>query len=218
MSNGKLQHPHREVTWVSYVALLVAIVIFSGIFAKAVGWWRFIDFTVLLGSFGSIQGAEATYVFRGAGGTGARDGFLFAISLMPAVILALGIVSIVEGLGGLAAAEKMMTPVFRPLVGIPGIVGLAFITSLQSTDGSAAMTKQLFDDQDITDKDRTIFAQLMFSANGTVTNYFSSGAALFAFLSVPIILPLLLLFVFKIFGANVMRVIVNMAEKKATAA
>lgn len=98
-------------------------------------------------------------------------------------------------------------------MGVPGIVGLAFITSLQSTDGSAAMTKQLFDDQEITDKERTIFAQLMFSANGTVTNYFSSGAALFPFLTLPIILPLVVLFVFKVFGANVIRLIVNMPDK-----
>jgi len=217
MSNGNLQHTQKRVTWVSYVALVVALVIFSGFFAKAVGWWKVFDFTVLLGSFGSIKGPEASFIFRGAGGVGARDGFLFALSLTPAVVLALGIVSIVEGLGGLAAAEKMMTPIFRPLVGIPGIVGLAFITSLQSTDGAAAMTKQLFDDNDINDRDRTIFAQLMFSANATITNYFSSGAALFAFLAVPIILPLVVQFIFKVIGANIMRLILNLSEKKVVA-
>jgi len=218
MGNGTQQLPRRPVTWVSYVALVIAIVVFSGVFATAVGWWKIFDFTVLLGSFGSIKGPEANFIFRGVGGTGARDGFLFSISLMPAVILALGIVSIVESLGGLAAAEKMMNPLFKPVVGIPGIVGLAFITSLQSTDGSAAMTKQLFDDKEITDNERTIFAQLMFSANGTVTNYFSSGAALFPFLTLPIILPLVVLFIFKIFGANVIRFIVNMPGKRAPVA
>ncbi|WP_367339833.1 nucleoside recognition domain-containing protein [Aminivibrio sp.] len=217
MSSGEMMHERKRVTWVSYVALLVAIVIFSGYFAKVTEWWRVFDFTTLLGSFGNIKGAEASFNFRGAGGVGARDGFLFSLSLMPAVVLALGIVSIVEGLGGLAAAEKMMNPLFKPLVGVPGIVGLAFITSLQSTDGAAAMTKQLFDDNEISDKERTIFSQLMFSANATITNYFSSGAALFAFLSVPIIIPLVVQFVFKVFGANLMRIIVNISEKKAVA-
>lgn len=113
MGNGTQQVPRRPVTWVSYIALALAIVIFSGIFASAVGWWKIFDFTVLLGSFGSIKGPEASFIFRGAGGTGARDGFLFSISLMPAVILALGIVSIVESLGGLAAAEKMMNPLLN---------------------------------------------------------------------------------------------------------
>jgi len=207
----------KEVTWSGYLALVVAIVIFSGLLAKATGWWRFLDFTVMLGDFGQIKGTDAIFTFRGIGGSGAKDGFLFALSLMPAVILALGIVNIVDALGGLKAAEKLLTPLFRPLLGIPGIVGLAFITSLQSTDGGAAMAKQLFDEGHISDKERTIFVQLMFSADGTVTNYFSSGAALFAFLQVPIILPFLVILVFKVFGANVMRIIINRAERKTGA-
>lgn len=217
MSNGTNLQDQKRVTWVSYVALFVAIVIFSGFFAKATEWWKVFDFTTLLGAFGKIKGAEATFEFRGAGGFGARDGFLFSLSLAPAVVLALGIVGIVEGLGGLTAAERMMNPLFRPLVGLPGIVGLAFITSLQSTDGSAAMAKQLYDSNEITDRERTIFAQLMFSADGTITNYFSSGAALFAFLTVPIIIPLVVQFVFKVVGANIMRIILAFADKKAAA-
>lgn len=217
MSNSTPQLGQKKVSWVGYVALAFAIVIFSGAFGKATGWWKILDFTTLLGSFGVIKSPDATFIFRGVGGTGAKDGFLFALNLMPAVILALGIVSIVDGLGGLLAAEKIMNPLFKPLVGVPGIVGLAFITSLQSTDGSAAMTKQLFDDQQINDKERTIFAQLMLSGNATITNYFSSGAALFAFLALPIIFPLVVIFVFKVFGANLMRIIVNLSEKRAAA-
>ena len=74
------------------------------------------DFTVLNGSFGQIaNGAEQTTVtFRGAGGTGAKDGFLFALELAPSVILSLGIISITDGLGGLRAAQQLMTPILKP--------------------------------------------------------------------------------------------------------
>ncbi|MEA8500724.1 hypothetical protein ONN26_24940, partial [Salmonella enterica subsp. enterica serovar Muenster] len=42
-------------------------------FSGSEGWWRVFDFTVLNGSFGHVTG---TQTFRGAGGTGAKDGFL----------------------------------------------------------------------------------------------------------------------------------------------
>ena len=35
-----------------------------------------------------------------------------------------------------------MTPLLRPLMGIPGICGLALVASLQSTDTGASMTKE----------------------------------------------------------------------------
>ncbi len=81
------------------------------------------DFSVLNGSFGQLPGANgATTSFRGAGGTGAKDGFLFALELAPSVILSLGIISITDGLGGLRAAQQLMTPVLKPLLGIPASV------------------------------------------------------------------------------------------------
>jgi len=131
-------------------------------------------------------------------------------------MLALGIVRVVDGYGGLIAAERLINPLFKPLIGIPGICGLAFITSLQSTDGAAAMTKGLFDTGMITNDERTIFVQLQFSADGTITNYFSSLAAIFAAVGtlLPISVPLLVIFICKILGANIMRVIVAINQKK----
>ncbi|VDZ96247.1 transporter gate domain-containing protein [Salmonella enterica subsp. enterica] len=75
-----------------------------------------------------------TQTFRGAGGTGAKDGFLFALELAPSVILSLGIIAITDGLGGLRAAQQLMTPILKPLLGIPGICSLALIANLQNTD------------------------------------------------------------------------------------
>ena len=107
-------------------------------FFRTDSWWRVFDFSVLNGSFGQLPGANgATTSFRGAGGTGAKDGFLFALELAPSVILSLGIISITDGLGGLRAAQQLMTPVLKPLLGIPGICSLALIANLQNTDAAA---------------------------------------------------------------------------------
>ncbi len=206
-----------KVTWLSYVLLLLAIVMFSGLLTNMSGQWaplKALDFNTLNGAFGTISGAKGN--FQGSGGVGARAGFLFAIGLMPAVILALGVVRIVDGYGGLAAAEKLISPLFKPLLGIPGICGLAFITSLQSTDGAAGMTKELYDSGHITDKERTLFCMLQLSGDGTITNYFSSIAALFAVFTAPIVLPLVVIFICKGIGVTLMRVILAM-DKKATA-
>ncbi|VEA40610.1 transporter gate domain-containing protein [Salmonella enterica subsp. enterica] len=136
------------------------------------------DFTVLNGSFGHVTG---TQTFRGAGGTGAKDGFLFALELAPSVILSLGIIAITDGLGGLRAAQQLMTPILKPLLGIPGICSLALIANLQNTDAAAGMTKELAQEGEITERDKVIFAAWQTSGSAIITNYFSSGVAVFAF-------------------------------------
>jgi len=203
----------KKISWVSYVALIFAIIFFSGIFSKAENWTRVLDFTVLQGSFGTIDEAGKV-IFRGTGGSGARDGFLFALSLMPSVILALGVVSIVEGLGGLDAAERLMSPLLKPLLGIPGSCGLALIASLQSTDAGAGMTKALYESGEINDDERTIFGTFQVSAGGPITNYFSSGAGLFQFLTLPIIIPFLVIMFYKVVGANLIRIYLKTVAKK----
>lgn len=208
-----------KVRWYSYVVLLLAIVMFSGLFSKVPQGWealQALDFTTLNGVYGTISGAKGNFV--GTGGTGARGGFLFALGLIPAIILALGIVRIVDGYGGLAAAEKLISPLFKPLLGIPGIAGLAFITSLQSTDGAAGMTKELYDAGAITDKERTLFCMLQLSGDGTITNYFSSIAALFMYFgAVPIFLPLVVVFICKFLGVNLLRIVMSFEKNKAQA-
>jgi len=44
---------------------------------------------------------------------------------------------IVEYCGGLKAAQKLLTPILRPIIGIPGICYVALFSSLQSTDAGA---------------------------------------------------------------------------------
>jgi len=196
--------PNPNVPWTGYVALVFAIVFFSGLLTSQMGWLTAFDFNTIAGVFGTMKDpAKAT--FMGQAGLGARDGFMFALSLLPSVMFALGMVEIIDHLGGLKAAEKLLSPILRPIFGIPGIAGLAMVTSFQSTDAGAGMTRMLKDTQCITEKERTIFAAFQFSAGGTITNYLAIGAALFSFITVPMVLPLALMFVMKVVGANIMR-------------
>ena len=201
----------KKITWISYVALLFAIIFFSGIFAAHKGAISALDFNTIAGKFGVIK--EFGKTFLGSAGTGARAGFLFALSLIPVTMLAMGVVEIIDQLGGLRAAQKLLTPLLKPLMGLPGATGLALITSMQSSDAGAGLTRGLKDAGIINDKERIIFAQFQLSGGGLITNYLSSGAVLFAFLTVPSIIPLALIFAFKIIGANMTRVYLNKMEK-----
>lgn len=198
-----------------YLAFFLTIIFFSGVFSGSEGWWRVFDFTVLNGSFGHItDAAENAVTFRGAAGAGAKDGFLFALELAPSVILSLGIISVTDGLGGLRAAQQLMTPVLKPLLGIPGICSLALIANLQNTDAAAGMTKELAQEGQITERDKIIFAAYQTSGSAIITNYFSSGAAVFAFLGTSVIVPLAVILVFKFVGANLLRIWINLAERR----
>ena len=193
-----------KVPWYGYVVFVLAILLFSGVFSSSDGILRALDFNVLNGSFGQIP-TDKAMSFRGAGGSGAKDGFLFALELIPAVILALGIVNVIDGLGGLKAAQKIMNPLLKPLLGVPGISALANIANMQSTDAAAGMVKELKDNNLITDKERSIIIAYQTSGSAFITNSFSSGAAAFSILMAPIIVPIFVIFIFKIVGANLMR-------------
>lgn len=199
-----------KVKWTGYVALVCAGLLFSGVFSGFDNALRAFDFTSIMGSFGKLGVVEDDSVklaasFRGTGGSGVRDAWLFCLTLVPSVIFALGVVKMVEYLEGLKAAQKLLTPLLKPLLGIPGISGLALVASLQSADAGGSMTKMLYEENLITEKEKTIFSMFQFSGGGTITNYLASCAALFPFIEVSILLPLVLIFLLKVFGANVMR-------------
>jgi len=212
---GKISPEQERVSWVGYLAFFITVIFFSGFFAKSTEWWRVFDFTVLNGTFGSVNSAgDSAVSFRGIGGTGAKDGFLFALELAPSVVLSLGIIAVTEGLGGLRAAQQLMTPILRPVLGIPGICSLALIANLQNTDAAAGMTKELTEEGAISDQERAVFATFQTSGSAIITNYFSSGAALFTSITVPVITPLAVILVFKFVGANLLRLWIAQIENR----
>ncbi len=199
-----------KVGVVSILALLFGILFFAGFFAsfQDMKWMKAFDFQALSGTFGTIK-TVGKDTFLGAGGVSARAGFLFAFSLLPSVMFALGCVEVLAHFGALRAAQKLMTPLLRPLLGVPGIVGLTLITDMQSTDAGAAMTKELYDKGLIDKKEQTIIAAWQYSGAGMISNFFASGSAVFALLAVPLIIPLLIIFIFKLIGTIYVRIMLN---------
>ncbi len=200
-----------HVSWTGYASLIIVTLFFSGAFAGCPGWLGWLDFSTLSGSFGKIAGAGD---FLGRGGTGARHGFLLALSLIPGIMLALGVVEVADRLGALRAAQKLLTPLMRPLMGLPGAAGLALISSLQSSDAGAAMTRELSDRGLVTEAEKVIFCAFQYSSGASITVYLSMGVALFPFLTVSHLAPLGVILVYKVAGMNLMRLYLRMAAKK----
>lgn len=88
---------------------------------------------------------------------------------------------------------------------------------MQSTDAGAGMIKELYDAGHITDDERSVAISYQISASAFISNYFSSGVALFSIIMVPIIVPVLVMILFKIIGANMMRLYLKYEHKKSMA-
>ena len=151
-------------------------------------WRGIFDFVVLNGDAGSLvanvkQTAEGITTsmgnFRGKGGSGAIDGFLFAISIVPAIMFSVAMIEVFDHYGATRAAGRLLNPILKPLMGIPGTTALALIASLQSTDAGAALTRSLADHKIINEKETKIFAAFQMAADAAIVNFLALGIALF---------------------------------------
>ncbi|GBU10039.1 nucleoside recognition pore and gate family inner membrane transporter [Gammaproteobacteria bacterium] len=189
------------------------------------------DFNTLNGKFGTLISSAVLSEdgkkietkrsnFTGSDGVGARSGFMFALSLIPTVMFALGMVAVIEHYGALDAMRKILSAVLRPLLGVSGETGLALIASLQSTDAGAGMTRTLADSGHLTEKEKNVFTMFQFSAGAPISNFLSSGVVLLALtntagdkIPTSIGMCLLVMFVMKFFGANLFRLYLHLTEK-----
>lgn len=215
----------------AYAVLIFACLFFSGLL-ESEHWYGIFDFTVLCGSFGTLVSSvksvggeiQTTFAnFRGQGGSGAIDGFLFAISLIPSIMLSVGALAVFEHYGAINAAERVFNLIMRPLMGVPGVGALGLVASLQSTDAGAAITRTLKDEQKLTERETLIFATFQMTAGAAIGNFLSSGVVLFTLhtaaggSAVPTTIGTCLgiILLGKIFSANVMRLLLIRADRKA---
>lgn len=223
----------QKVTWKGWLSLIVLVVLLSGIFQKNPTFLKAFDFTNLSGSFGTINVPvinpdaesmlvidengnieETKYTFQGKGGAGAREGILVAITLMPLVAFAFGLIQLAQNMGAMEAAEKIFRFILRPLYGIPGICGIAYVASFTSSDVGALMTRQLCEDGCISEDERTIFIAYQYPATAVIGNTISTQAALLPCIVLSTGPVILVLWVCKTIGANLVRLILTLDKKR----
>ena len=192
-----------KVTWKGWVSLAFLTISFSGLVAHQDNFLKAFDLMNLMGQFGHADGAKIA--MQGTGGFGAREGFAFALTMVPVTMLAQGLIETCEYLGALKAAGKLFQPFLRFLLGIPGVAGLAFISSFTSSDIGAFMTKNLFEEGMMNDDERTIFAAYQYAGSAVINNTIASGAALLPISILPVGVVIVLIIIVKFIGANFVR-------------
>lgn len=130
-------------------------------------------------------------------------------------MFALGLIQVAESLGALNAAEKLFRPILRTIMGIPGVAGLAFISSFTSSDVGSVMTKGLYEDGFITDDERTTFVAYQYAGSAVITNTLGGGASLLPITVLPVGIIIAIIIFVKILGANIVRFWLKFQAKKS---
>ena len=80
------------------------------------------------------------------------------------------------------------------------------------------MTREVFDDKYITEEERAIFVAYQYASSGVVTNTISAGGPLLGISLLPLGGIIMIQFVMKIVGANLVRIIVKRSRKNVECA
>ena len=177
-----------KVGFGAYIALALAIIIFSGVFYKmpdAYKWLGAFDYTTLIGKYGTIAGTASN--FQGSGGFSARAGFLFSLNLFPGVMLAMGLIEVLSFYGALRAAQVILTPL---------------------------LTRALHDEGRITTKNLVTICAWQYTGAGCVSNYYSTVSGLFTLFTVKVWIPMALILVLKFVGGALIRTILSTVYRK----
>ncbi len=202
----------KKVGIVSWFALIVLVLVLSGGFRTVEGPLKVLDFTNLCGSFGKIGDTGSNLI--GSGGSGAKDGFMAGLNLLPSVMFFCGLLGVFEQLGAYAAADVVFRPILKFILGIPGKCGIAFISSFTGSDVAAIMTKDLYEEGSITDDERTIFASYQYAGSACINNTITGGAPLLAISPIALGPVLVVEFICKLIGANIVRIVLKFVNQK----
>jgi len=194
----------------AYVSLILLVLFFSGCskyLGEAFAWF---DYSTLLGRFGTVEGMRN---FLGSHGEGVSYGMIYGAALIPGIMLALGAIELATRGGALEAAHVLLNPILRPLLGLPGSCGVAIVTNLQSSDASAVMTRELYEQGRLTDDERTVLCSFEYSSSACVIIYLTIACVLFPFLSINYLAPLGVIVLCKLIGANLTRLYLKRCRK-----
>lgn len=211
-----LEKLSAKVKPAGYISFIIALIFFSGICAYGPKWIKWFDYITLLGKFGALS--ETAKNITGVGGSGSRAGFMLCLTVIPSCALATGVVNVVEGLDGLRGGMKILNPVLKPLLGVPGWTGLAFIGHLfASTDTGSALTLDLVNNGLLNEQELGIFSCFMFTATGFVGQALSYAAFFMPgceSIGCPLGYILIMGVVGKFISGNLMRLYIKLFDKK----
>lgn len=139
---------------------------------------------------------------------------MVGLSLIPTVMVAQGLMDVCESYSALKAAARLFQPILRPLLGLPGTAGIAFVSSFTSSDVGAFLTKEMYEKGEITDDERTVFASYQYAGSGTINNTIGAGAALVPISILPVGAVIVLIIIVKILGANLVRMYLKYYHRK----
>ena len=91
---------------------------------------------------------------------------------------------------------------------------LEYVASFTSSDIAALMTRQLAEDGDITEDERTIFIAYQYPATAVIGNTISTQAALLPYIVVSTGMVIVVLWLCKTIGANIVRLLIMFGGKK----
>lgn len=212
----------KKLPWYSYLILLLGIVIFSGILDGPNSPITALGFNNVLGEFGVMgkvdgnaaeSGVSFARNFQGMGGFGVKDGFLLGLSVAPSMILAFALIEILTDFGGIEAAEKLLSVVTRPLLGLPGASALPVVANLTTVDSSAVLTRELYDAKTLTYKELIILNVFIFSAPSTVVNWYMFPGQLRSYIEKPFMLGLVVVLILKFVGVFICRLYLKLFYK-----
>lgn len=222
--NSTIKTPETQekarVPWYSYLVLVFTMLFLSGVMGDLEGPLRCLDFDNIMGSFGALgtgtaEGLKLASNFRGTGGSGVKDGFIFALTIGPGIALAFGIIEIYNVYGGAKAAEKLFGPIMKFLLGLPGGAVLALISNLTASDAAAGIARNLHDNGMITRKQNLVITAFMYPGAAILVNYYIlSPMVAHVMGDIPLILPLVVIICMKFVAATIMRVFVSFKMKE----
>lgn len=197
-----------------YVALILGLIIFSGIFANSGTFLKFLDYTNLIGEFGKLS--DIAKNVQGVGGSGARDGFFYAMTIWPSTVTSIGLINVIEGQDGLKAGQRLLNFILKPLIGVPGWASLAITANLfASTDASAILALDLKEEKLITEKEYTILACFLFVASGFIASALGQSGGYIKYVmdaGIPLGIILLAGLIGKVFAGALMRIFLSITK------
>lgn len=211
LENEKKGTMPKKSIFLGILSLVMILVMFSGMFMNNEGFLKSFDLMNLTGSWGKIKEGGN---FMGSGGSGARDGFMVTIGMIPTICLAMFFLNLAERWGAYEVAGKIFKPLMKPLFGLPGEVAVPFSASFTSSDIAAVATKQMYENGLLSEKQRSIFVMYQYTSSAIVMNILYCMTAPMEISGIAFTTVFLVCFICKILAANFVRLVLTIKERK----